>query len=227
MNISRLILPSLTLAFLAGWGGAVPSATVNWGANDGMTDIIPATSSRYYWYPYSGGLSNETWDKVQLAVATLDNELPTLRWLPGSPTGVYAANEVLVSIGIKNDAVPPECSDTESDPPCVLGFTECVNKTNNTVPGMYDTCRTYKVSLYWSRIVANNAAKYPGVDPLDTLYSVARHELTHAMGFRHGSGGPMADGSLELTECQRDILRGYSSQLELNSWGVFTPESCQ
>jgi hypothetical protein len=227
MKPFKLILPSLLGIAALGWGGAVPETSVQWGWDDGNTDIVPSSHDRYYWYIYNNAVDDQTWDRAFSAVASIDRELPTVRWVPGRPSDIYDDNEVLVSISIKNDAVPPECSDTEEGTSCELGRTDCLSKVNNFVPGLYDGCKHYRVSLYWARIVANTAARHPGDDPLEVLYKVTRHELTHSMGFRHGTGGPMENGSLPLTECQSGILSSYRSEVSETGWLVQTPSACE
>jgi len=223
----NLILPSFLAISVLGWGGAVPDPTIQWGLEDGMTDLIPSSHDRYHWYAYSTGLNDQTWDKVSLAVTSIDAEVSNFRWLLHKSGNVYDQNEVFLGISLKvESSVPPQCSDSVGDPECELGKTECLTRINNTLPQMYDVCLHYRVTIYWSRIQANNAARYPDTDPLDTLYAVTRHELAHVLGFRHGTGGPMANGRNPLTECQRAILEQYRSELEGIEWSIYVPEVC-
>lgn len=205
------------------WGGTAPE---EWGLEDGMTDLIPTSSDRFYWYPYNGGVNDDTWDMVTLAVATLDAELPTLRWPAHQDDATYDPDEVLVSVSVKHpdEAVPPECEDTEEGTPCTLGQAQCIKRTNNI--GSFDVCHHYRAVLWWNRILSNTAARHPEENPLDVLKAVTRHELTHVLGFRHGDGGPMANGDLPLTECQVAKLELYHSDFNATGWVYTTPEEC-
>ena len=208
--------------FTLGWGGRAP---INWGLEDGITDTIPATDDRYHWYAYNSGVDDETWDQVALAVATIDAEVPKFRWLYHVDGTTYGPGHVLVSVSVKSlsDPVPPECQDTEEGTSCVLGMAECLA---NTTSGSYDLCSHYRVNLYWGRILANTAARHPEQDPLDVLFSVTRHELTHVLGFRHGTGGPMVDGDLPLTPCQVDMLNYYNFVESWSAWSYGVPSDC-
>jgi hypothetical protein len=205
------------------WGGQ-SADNEYWGLEDGITDIIPASHDRFFWYPYSGGTNDDTWDAVSLAIATLDSEVPGLRWPLGEPSDTYDQDEVLVSVSIKptTESVPATCADADPGG-CTLGIAQCLVSTPS---GHYDLCHHYRVMLYWNRILVNTAARYPGDDPLDHLYDVTRHEATHVLGFEHGSGGPMASGSLPLTQCQIEILNYYRSYPSESVW-TYEDKECE
>lgn len=196
------------------WGGV---AVDSWGLEDGITDVIPSSSDRFYWYPYNDGTNDQTWDVVSLAIASLDAEVMSLRMPHFKPTGTWDPDEVLLSVSIKNEngIIPAECADTIEGTPCTLGVVQCLSITTT---GKYDLCHHYRVNLFWGRIKVNTAARHPGTNPEDVLYAVTRHEVTHALGFRHGDGGPMINGDYPLTECQIQTLETYDPRPNLATW---------
>jgi hypothetical protein len=208
-----------------GLGGVAINS--GWGLEDGTTDIIPSSGDRFYWYPYNDGTNDDTWDTVSLAVASIDAEVAKIRmphYKPPSGT-TWDQDEVLLSVSLKaqTGTVPSQCQDTGDDTPCTLGMTQCLSSITS---GKYDLCTHYRISLYWGSIQANTAAKYPAVDPHDVLYSVTRHEITHAFGFMHGTGGPMANGNSPLNECQLEALNVFKPDLNSTTWTYVQP-SCQ
>lgn len=213
------------------WSGVVrdpaqpgPGGSPGWGTEDGTTDIIPASAKRFYWYVYHGGAGDEElWDQVSVAVASLDAELPTLRFIhetdpTARATTLASTGDVLVSISLRarDEAVPPDCAGGG----CTLATTQCLSKA--TAPGCpYDLGLQYRVTIYTSRIIATAD---PGEDVMARLRGVVRHELTHVLGFRHGTGGPMSNGANPLTPCQKATLAMYVSNP--NGDGTWTKAVC-
>lgn len=200
------------------WGGTVrdpaqpgPGGTPGWGQEDGVTDIIPASARRFYWYVYHGGAGDEElWDLVSVAVASLDAELPTLRFIHETdPTTraetLASTGDVLVSVSLR---ARDEATDCTPGSGCILAATQCLAKASGTGGCPYDLGLHYRVTIYTSRIIATAD---PGEDWRARLRGVVRHELVHVLGWRHGTGGPMSNGSLPLTPCQRATLAAYSS----------------
>lgn len=213
------------------WGGTVrdpaqpgPGGSPGWGTEDGTTDIIPASARRFYWYAYHAGAADEElWDDVSVAVASLDAELPTLRWVHETDpttraTTLASTGDVLVSVSLRarDEAVPAGCGTG-----CTLATTQCITKAAGA-GAPYDLGLHYRVTVYTSRIIATAD---PGEDWRARLRGVVRHELTHVLGFRHGTGGPMTNGANPLTPCQRATLAAYSSSPSGGSWTtVLVPE---
>lgn len=212
----------LSIFGLGGWGGTV-AVSPHYGIEDGAKDIIPASHDRFYWYAYNGGVDDVTWDEISYAVASIDRESTRFRFIQDQ-TKVLDSDEVRVAISVKpvGEAVPAVCSNSTPGDGCVLGETMCLQ---SLVVGGYRLCQSYRVVVYWNRIVANVAA-HPGQDPVDEIYGIVRHELTHVLGFDHGSGGPMDNGANPLTPCQLDILELYNSQPTLSNFIYSTPASC-
>lgn len=220
--MSRLlsILTILTFLLNISWGG---QAAYNWGMHDDgrVVNTIPSTDDTYKWTAYGAGLTFQTWDELSLAVASIDHELPTVRFIKTEGAASESQTFIWFAFSPATDPLPPACTDGNSATNCFLAETICLNQFRS---GAYNLCKEYKVNVYWNRIGWD--AINDQMDPYQKLYKVLRHEVTHAMGFKHGTGGPMANGSDPLSNCQKATVEYYQSLAAGTEWVYAVPESC-
>lgn len=186
-----------------------------------MVNTIPSTDDTYKWTAYGAGLTFETWDELSLAVASIDHELPTVRFMKTEGTAGSSQTFIWFAFSPATDLIPVGCTDGVPSTPCNLAETNCLTQFRS---GNYNLCQEYKVNVYWNRVLWD--AQNDSMDPYQKLYKVLRHELTHVLGFKHGTGGPMSNGALPLTNCQRATVEYYQSLIDGTAWVYGIPESC-